>query len=132
MTVVNRKRLTFFVQIKYFPFSKESTFSHLFAIYINIIIPMLRPINSTLEHANTFLSIIWMSLIEKDLRFLSKKRSFSFQKTYFFPLFANLFEKRFFIIPMLKPIYFTFEHANTLISIIRPSLVVKLLKFLVQ
>ena len=109
---------------------KESIFfcqkKVIFLIYlrhIHIMIPTLIPNNSTLENSNTFLNIIWLSLIERVLYFLFKKQSISFQKNVFFPIHANLFVKRLFIIAMLRPIYFTFERANTLISIISPLLV---------
>ena len=83
---------------------------------------MLISISSTLEHANTFFSIIWLSLIEKVWSILFKKRSLSFQKNVFSSSFCDLFENRFFTMPIFRPIYFTFEHANTLISMIAPSL----------
>ena len=84
---------------------------------------MLRPNYCTFEHANTSFSIIWPSLVKETLVFRSKN-VFSFSKIrssyYYFP---NWFEKCLIIIPMLRLNYCTFEFANTLFSLIRPSLV---------
>ena len=93
------------------------------------LIPMLRPNYCTFEHANTSFSIIWPSLVKEILVFRSKN-VFSFSKIWFFLLlFANLFEKRLIIIPMLRLSYCTFELANTLISIMRPSFVERNFRF---
>ena len=94
------------------------------------LIPMLRPNYCTFEHANTSFSIIWPSLVEGDFSFSIKKRVFFFKnKVILIILFPNLFEKCLIIIPMLRLSYCTFEFANTLFSIMRPSFVERDFRF---
>ena len=68
----------------------------------------------------------------KDLRFLFKKRRFPFQKNVFFSNFCEFIWKTLFYISMLNTIYINFEHANTLISKIAPSLVEWIWSFMFQ
>ena len=95
--------------------------------YNHIMIPILIPNNNTLENANTFLSIIWLSLIKRVLRFLLKESIFFCQNKV---IFSFICEYILITIPKLIRNNSTLEHANTFLSIIWLSLIKRDLRFL--
>ena len=80
MTVVSRKRLIVLVSMNVFSFSIKTYF--LSFSYENVWnmshynLPMLRTNYCTFEHANTLLSIIWLSLVERDFIFPVQRTCF--------------------------------------------------------
>ena len=89
---------------------------------------MLRLIYCNFVFAITWFSLTSPSFVERDFSFCSKNM-YSISKNGIFVVYFRNTLKNVSLIPMLRPNYCTFEHANTSFSIIWPSLVKEILVF---